>query len=256
MQDAQIPLPLNPGNGPLALFLDLDGTLLELASRPELVEVPESLLQLLTRLNDGLDGALALISGRALNNMDLVMAPLRLTSAGSHGLEMRQGDSSMLSVASPISVPHEVTQRLKELARECPGLLIEPKTAGIAVHFRQAPLHAERVREVLHELVGTLGSDFELLDGKMLLEMRPAGAHKGLAIEQFMQLPPFAGRTPVFLGDDITDEDGFYVVNELGGYSARVGTAPGSVARYRLSDVTAVHGWLAGLAGSLEAVAC
>lgn len=227
-----------------AIFLDFDGTLVHIVERPELVHAPPSLLATLRDTHAALHGALALVTGRAIASLDALLTPLRLPCAGVHGTEFRDDGGTIDTVPVP-ELPSSVRRRIAELAAADPRLLLEDKGHGIALHFRQAPEQEQRISAAMQEISAQLGPDFTIQDGKMVVELRPSGANKGTAVERFMSRPPFAGRRPVFVGDDITDEDAFGVVNDMGGYSIKVGERqPGSVAGYELADVNAVRKWL------------
>jgi len=230
-----------------ALFLDIDGTLLEFAANPGAVTVDPDLAQLLRGLYDNSGGAVALISGRSVADADSLFAPLKLCVAGQHGAERRDFSGGLHLHAPPLGGLRLAAERLRRLAAAHPDLVLEEKGMNIALHFRGAPrLEAELV-PLLERLVSELGQDFELQAGKMVLEIKPTGKDKGTAIEEFMQEHPFRGRVPIFIGDDLTDEYGFALVNRLGGHSIKVG--PGaSVAPRRLADAPAVRGWLDRLA--------
>lgn len=231
----------------MAIFLDFDGTLVEIAERPDLVKVPSDLLATLQEAHDQLAGALALITGRSVADLDQLVSPLRLPTAGVHGLEYRD-NSGIMDPIPPISIPDHVRNHLISLAATDTGLILEDKRSCLAMHYRQSPAKESFIRKELEKIFSELGPDFILQDGKMVLEIRPAAATKGTAVRKFMSGSPFAGRLPVFVGDDITDEDAFLAVNEMQGYSIRVGGACGnSAAPYTLPDVAAVHDWLTSL---------
>ena len=242
-----------------ALFLDIDGTLLDLAPHPERVVVPADLPGRLRRLSRALDGALALVSGRPLAGIDRLF-PRELDAVGTHGAEWRLndrtevlalpgvgdkgggkggdrgGDSGLLR-GGPAAGPLARLERL-------PGVWLEAKPRGLAIHYRQAPEWAETTRDLARALLVALGPAYRLQAGKEVLEILPAQASKGAGIRRLMALPPYRGRTPVFAGDDLTDEDGFAAVNALGGLSIRVGTGDGTQARYRLATPAALRDWL------------
>lgn len=228
----------------IALFLDVDGTLLEIAASPSAVHVPAALRNTLQLAAKREDGALALISGRTISELDRLFAPLLLPAAGQHGVEIRDpaGNVSMSSIdAGQLDPAREV---LRELIRHYKGLLLEDKGSALAVHFRQAPKYERAAMEVMGGLAHQLRDKFVLLDGKCVLELTPRGFSKRGAIEAFMRQPPFAGRIPLFIGDDVTDEDGFEAVNALGGYSVRVGDLAATAAKFRFSSVSTVIAWL------------
>jgi trehalose 6-phosphate phosphatase len=227
-----------------AIFLDIDGTLLEHADRPDAVRVGEPVLRLLEALRRGTGGALALISGRAVADVDRLFAPLRLPAAGQHGVERRDAAGGVHRQRFPADTLRRAATRIGEFAARHEGLLFEDKGHNLALHYRLAPECAGAAQAVLREAAAQLGDEFEVLQGKMVVELKPSGRDKGMAIEEFMREPPFAGRTPVFIGDDLTDEFGFGVVNRLGGHAVKVG--PGaSAARHRVADASAVRDWLA-----------
>ncbi len=231
-----------------ALFLDIDGTLLELAAHPRAVTVDPELTRLLRVLYEQTGGALALISGRTLADADALFAPLKLCVAGQHGAERRDFDGALHRHAPPLEGLRRAGERLRRLVDVHPGLTLEEKGTNVALHFRGAPQLEAQLLPLIERLVADLGQDFELQAGKMVLEIKPTGKDKGTAIEAFMQEPPFRGRTPLFIGDDLTDEYGFALVNRLGGDSIKVG--PGATeAHWRLPDASAVRAWLERLAG-------
>ncbi|UCG72237.1 MAG: trehalose-phosphatase [Chromatiales bacterium] len=239
-----LPSPPPAPERPIALFLDFDGTLVEIAPRPGDVVVGDSLRALLESLHVALGGALAVVSGRRLSDLLAHLAPLRVPATGSHGLEyqLRPGHSQSTTDAR---LPECAWRELEAFVAAHPALLLEHKGHGAAVHFRQAPELADAVAATLGTLRDRDAPDFMLQAGKMVWELRPQGITKATAIERFMATPPFAGRLPVFVGDDVTDEDGFRAVNALGGWAIYVGEDAGdTVAGMALPDVTAVHRWL------------
>ena len=226
-----------------ALFLDVDGTLLSIAPHPDAVVVRPELLKLLSQLSQRLQGALALISGRSIADLDKLFAPLVLPCAGVHGLEWRGADAVVHRAGAATLLEH-LRQPLADFARLHKGLLVEDKQQSLALHYRNAPSFETEAKAFLRDLIDAESSSLEVTRGKMVLEVKPAGADKGTAIAAFMREPPFAGRTPVFVGDDVTDEDGFKVVNQLGGLSIRVGFDENSLAACSLPDEEAVDAWL------------
>ncbi len=226
-----------------ALFLDVDGTLLQIALRPDAVRVPPTLLTLLDRLDRRLQGALALISGRLIANLDRLFSPLVLSCAGVHGLE-RRGADTVIQQAFGAAVLDPLRGPLSDFARAREGLLVEDKQQSLALHYRSAPSYEAEAEAFLRELIDAESASLELKRGKMVLEVKPSSADKGTAIEAFMEEPPFAGRTPIFIGDDVTDEDGFKTVNRLGGLSIRVGLDENSAAAFSLPNEEAVFAWL------------
>lgn len=227
-----------------ALFLDVDGTLLDIAETPESVHVPDDLKTLLLEVSLRLDGAVALVSGRSIADLDVLFAPLRLCASGIHGCERREPNGSIVRPDLAPDALNSVREELHTFVHRHPGLILEDKGFGLAVHFRRVPHMSGDVLMWMRRMCHWLGPRFTLQAGKCVLEIRPTGFSKGTSIAAFMQLPPFIGRTPVFLGDDITDEDGFAVVNDLGGVSIKVGDAPTTFAKRRLSGVREVRHWL------------
>lgn len=236
------PAPLHcPGS---ALFLDLDGTLLELAEEPDAVRVPDGLAQLLLALKQCLDGAIAIVSGRAIERIDALLAPARLPCAGVHGWMLRDASGRLSAGGTGSTWKADIEPELLAWAQQHPELLLEDKGGSVAVHYRQAPELEEVCRRQLRALAESSDTPLRCLSGKMVVELMPAGRDKGTAIQQLMARPPFASRQPVFIGDDLTDEAGFHHVNALGGRSIRVGSITASAARESLPDVASVHAWL------------
>jgi trehalose 6-phosphate phosphatase len=226
-----------------AIFLDIDGTLLEHAERPDAVRADAALGRLLAELNDATGGALALISGRAVAELDLLFAPLRLAVAGQHGIERRDARRTVHRHLFPLEPLRRAARQLGEFAAGHAGLLLEDKGHSLALHYRLAPELAAAAREAVTQALAALGPAFELQSGKLVYEIKPGGRNKGTAIQEFLAEAPFAGRLPVFIGDDATDEYGFAIVNRADGHSIKVG--PGAtIARWRLADAAAVRRWL------------
>ncbi len=233
--------PSLPGGGLVAtaLFLDFDGTLVELAPTPCSVRIPPALPGLLERLHDALGGALALLSGRPLETLDGFLAPLRLPAAAEHGLVLRRsGHAAPEPVAAP-AVPPAWREAAEALAAATPGVLCEQKSYGFTLHARAVPDALPRLGEALRELLGG-HPDFRLMPAHMAWEVKPRVADKGTALAALMRFPPFAGRCPVFVGDDVTDEDAIAAARSLGGAGYRVGESFG--------DPLGVRAWLARLA--------
>ncbi len=244
------------GAGRAALFLDVDGTLIPIAETPDAVVLEPASLELLARLDRALQGAVALVSGRAVADLDRLFAPLRLPSAGLHGLQRRDAAGKLHEERDDLrGEPDyaELCARLERFAAAHPGVLIEDKQAAIALHYRRAPTAAEPARALLQEMLQERRDRLALVPGKMVFEIKPVAADKGVAIGAFMAEAPFAGRRPIFIGDDVTDEDGFRIVNDLGGLSVRVGDASRSAALAELPDVGAVADWLQRLLAAAEA---
>lgn len=234
-----------------ALFLDVDGTLLPFADRPDDVGVDAALLALLTELGERLDGALALVSGRTLLTLDALFRPLRLPAGGLHGLELRYPDGAV----ARWPVDREALSRLRAgmtaIVQRQPRLHLEDKGSSLALHYRRAPALAESALAAAAGLVAALGPAFVLQPGDHVAEIRPAGADKGRALASLMTSAPFAGRLPVMLGDDLTDEHAFAAAQRLGGFGVVVGGRRPTVARHALPDIGAVRAWLILLARRL-----
>jgi trehalose 6-phosphate phosphatase len=225
-----------------ALFLDVDGTLVEIAETPEGVTPDHRLPDILSAVSRRLGGAVALVSGRRVDTLDRFFAPLRLPAAGLHGLERRDAAGD-LRRAPPTPAIREAAEKARAFAAAHPGVLLEDKGATVALHFRQAPEAGPAATAFAEALTGALRGTI-LQKGKMVVEIRPAGADKGSVIAAFMTEAPFRDRTPVFAGDDVTDEAGFAMVNSLQGHSIRIGDGAATAARYRLPTVAALLGWL------------
>ena len=244
MADALAPPPPSLLDG-TALFLDFDGTLVELAESPGAIEVPGELHPLLERLAHRLDGRIAIISGRSIGDLERHLGLPGIALSGSHGLELLFPDGSRLPVAAPAGLA-EARAAVADFAAGAEGLLVEEKPAGIALHFRLAPERESSVAAFLAGLAARTG--LVVQHGKMVAELRPAGRHKGDALRALMAEPPFAGARPVFVGDDLTDEDAFAAAAAMGGAGVLVGPPRATAARWRLADVGAVAGWLQGAA--------
>lgn len=232
-----------------ALFLDFDGTLVEIAERPDAIRVERRLAGTLGRLSGLLGGAVAIVSGRPLAEIDRHLSPARLPAAGLHGLELRRRPDAPARRLRAGGIPSQVAARLEDFAGRN-GLLLEHKGPAIALHYRNRPDLADICRSMVREAVRDV-PELHVLDGKMVLEVKPSAGDKGRAVRTFMQRPPFRGRVPVFVGDDVTDEDGFHAANELGGFGVKVGAGP-SAARYRADSVPVFLGWLERAASCLE----
>lgn len=235
---------LTPDN---ALFLDFDGTLAEIAPLPDAVRVPSGLVHILGSLQAQLGGALAIVTGRREADIDGFLSPLQLPLASEHGALYRLPDGNRLDMAAPDL--EGVLAAAVALADRSPGVVVERKRASVALHYRLAPQMQRACRDVLvHAMQDVAG--VELLEGKCVYEVKPQGVNKGQAIHAFMTQAPFAGRIPVFVGDDVTDEAGFFAVRELGGAAIKVGEGP-THAQYRCLSPAALRGWLASVRTAL-----
>jgi trehalose 6-phosphate phosphatase len=228
-----IPAMSSLANEECALFLDFDGTLVDIVDRPDAVVVDPALPDILTRLQERLGGALAIISGRPIAFLDRRFEPCLFDTAGLHGLEHRIG--GYLSLCDPDDHPQlrSTVERLEEIVALKPGILIEDKGCSVAIHWRLAPQEKEFALATAHAAVEALGSDYRVQHGKAVAEILPSAAGKGKVIEKFLQQAPYRGRRPIFAGDDLTDENGFKTVNAHGGLSIRIGAGE-TVARERL----------------------
>lgn len=240
---ADIPRTPPPSLDPrCALFLDVDGTLLDFAPWPDAVRVPDALPEVLRQLHRQLDGALALISGRPLRSLDALFHPLRLPAAGMHGLELRNGGCLRSPPGAPAALA-DVLQDARAFVAGHPGAVVEDKGSSIALHWRNAPAQAEAMHAFAEDALRRLPG-YCLQAGDHVVELRPQGADKGDAIDLLMQQEPFRGRRPLFVGDDLTDEHGFAVVNARGGTAVLVGRRSPTAARHCLADTAAVLAWL------------
>ncbi len=223
-----------------ALFLDFDGTLADLASRPDAVEIPRELAPLLDRLQDRLRGAFALVTGRAREDIETMLSPWRWPAAFEHGAERHSAHAGIAQLEPPGLLP--ALHAAHELAARHAGLLVEHKRTSIALHYRLAP---ELEAECAAALAAAIENEpaLQLLRGKAVVEVKSARVSKGLAIEAFMAEPPFRDRTPVFAGDDVTDEAGFEAVQRMGGAGVKVGGGP-TAAHYRCESPAALRAWL------------
>ncbi|MCB5174299.1 MULTISPECIES: trehalose-phosphatase [Microvirga] len=223
----------SPRTDEFALFLDFDGTLVDIVDRPDAVAVDPALPGILTRLQERLNGAVAIISGRPIEFLDSRLRPHVFDMAGLHGLEHRIG--GRLFQCDPDEHPRlrETAARLEEIVAPKAGVLIEDKGCSVAIHWRLAPQEKDFALATAHAAVEALGSDYRVQHGKAVAEILPAAAGKGKIIESFLQQEPYRGRRPIFAGDDLTDENGFRTVNAHGGLAIRIGAGE-TVAGLRL----------------------
>ena len=241
-----VPLPPPPPlrdlleQGPLALFLDFDGTLVDLAAAPAAIHVPPRLAEGLAGLAARLGGRLAVVSGRSIENLEVHCGTLAIDCAGSHGGERRRADGRPFG-NPPTPLPREVHEAVGRFAHDN-AVAYEPKPHGAALHSRSAPETEERCALFMSDLADAHG--LVLKRGKYVAELVRPGADKGAAVRAFMCEDPFAGAQPVFLGDDVTDEDGFAAASELGGFGIAVGERPTGSARYGLAGPAEVKQWL------------
>jgi trehalose 6-phosphate phosphatase len=243
-----IPLP-SANLRDIAVLLDIDGTILDIAPTPSAVIVPTSLRQTLTRLSRETGGALALVSGRSLADIDHLFAPLRLPAIGGHGAEFRLSANDTRETEHAHPLDGRLRNRLAELAVGAPGILVEDKGYSLAVHYRLAPEQEGRVKQAVAAIQADWPKEpIEVLPGKSVVEIKPAGFHKGGAIRELMRHHPFAGRRPVFVGDDTTDESAFAVMPEFQGMGFSVGRCVSGTA-HCFPAPSDVRRWLEHLSG-------
>ncbi len=235
-----------PDAGHAALFLDFDGTLVEIAEEPDAVRLDPVTRETLARLSVGLGGALAIVSGREIAAIDRLLAPLRLPVAGAHGLVRRDSRGCLHEEPSGSNVPLEIRRHLELQAASVPGVLVEHKSTGVALHYRQRPDASAVCHAAVAEAIAPYPA-FEIKHGKMVLEVKARGCDKGTAIAAFMQEAPFEGRRAIVAGDDVTDEDAFAIVNRLGGITIKVGGGE-TLARHRIASTADFLDWLGGVA--------
>lgn len=237
------------GRANVALFLDVDGTLLDIAERPDAVSTPNGLVRALERAARKLSGALALVSGRPIDELDRLFAPLRLPASGVHGAQMRfNADEAPQPTPRARALPDGLLAAAANAFAAMPGVVVEPKRYSLAAHYRAAPAAGPQVRAILQALIDREGhGDIELLEAHFAFEAKMSGFDKGAAIGTFLDAPPFAGRTPIFIGDDATDEAGFATVAARGGRAFSVGERRPHASGV-FADPKAVRAWLAAFA--------
>jgi trehalose 6-phosphate phosphatase len=227
-----------------ALFLDLDGTLVEFREDPAAVRADCALCDALEECFERLAGALALVSGRPIADLDVSLAPHRFPAAGLHGLERRDAAGTQhVARFQPVGLM-KARESVRAMFSDDPYVRIEDKGLALAVHYRAAPERGTAIRTLARQILIDIGPAYRMLEGSFVVELLPREASKGSAVRGFMTEAPFTGRRPVFVGDDVTDLDGFKAVRELGGYGIAVGDRVD--AEYRLADVAEVRRWLSG----------
>jgi trehalose 6-phosphate phosphatase len=242
---SELPVPPRLPLNETALFLDVDGTLIEIAPTPESVVVPPELVPMLQKLHHALGGALAIVSGRTIAMLDRLLGTTGLPMAGVHGGELRPYAGGEIIEVNP-HLPNTLQERawmvVDDLKKQWPGVRGEDKGPAFSFHYRQAPEAEPALHAALQAL--NLGPEWEILAGHMIYEIRSRGQSKGEAVRRLMKLPTFAGRKPVFVGDDRTDLDGIRTAVELGGSGIAVAGLQASSARFALRDPSAVRAWL------------
>ena len=234
-----------------ALFIDIDGTLLGVAPTPDAVAVPAGLVPMLDSVARGLGSAMAILTGRRVADADRLFAPLELVASGVHGTELRSERGGPVdTLAQPI--PSEVVQAMNNIASIASGILVEQKGCGVAVHYRNAPLARRALETELAAIVAASSYDLVLREGRKVLEAVPSGYSKGTALNTLILRPPFKGRRPVMVGDDVGDESAFLAAEKLGGLGLRVAGEHYDSRAADFDGVGSVRAWLKALAGRLE----
>ncbi len=235
-----------------AVFLDFDGTLVEIAEHPGLVKLSPDTRDALTKISSALGGALAVITGREIGDVDSFLKPLHLPVAGVHGLKRRSADGVVRGALVDDRLVSELSDRLQNSITDKEGLLFEQKTGSIALHYRGRPDLETECVEAMDEAIRDM-EGIHLIRGKMVIEAKVCASDKGGAVKDFLIEPPFAGRTPLFAGDDVTDEDAFAVVNDRRGVSIKVGPGP-TRAHYRADGIPQFLDWLQDAANHLDGI--
>ncbi|HEX9705848.1 MAG TPA: trehalose-phosphatase [Gemmatimonadales bacterium] len=236
-------VPLPPPERNWAFFFDIDGTLVDFTDSPGAVHLDPDLRDLIEMLYRSAGGAVALISGRSIADIDRLLPDSRLPVAGQHGVERRDAAGNISRHAFPSQALDHARRTLAAAVARHHGLELEDKGLSLALHYRRVPRLGSFAHRLVRSVAVGIGAQYCVQSGKRVVEMKPAGKDKGVAVLEFMDEEPFRGRKPVFIGDDVTDEYGFATINRLGGHSVKVG--PGlTAARWRLPNVPAVRAWL------------
>lgn len=228
-----------------AYFLDVDGTLMEFSPTPDTARLERPTLELLARLRHVTDGALALVSGRTLADLERRFGALSIPCCGQHGLERRDSDGRLHVHKAPSASKEAIQLALTPILARYRGLMLEDKGLSLSLHYRHAPRQAAHVHGLMRRLVSEAGPGLQLQAGKFVVEVKPSGVDKGSAIREYLSEPPFLGRCPIYIGDDLSDEHAFQTVNRVGGISIKVGKGKTN-AQHRLPNVAAVLTWLSG----------
>lgn len=228
----------------VALLLDVDGTLLDIALTPHDVRVPPTLRKTLAKLQERTDGAIALVSGRSLSDIDLIFAPLKLSAVGGHGAEMRVTPNGKANGVKSRFLDKNIRTRLVDVAQVGEGIIVEDKGYSVALHYRLAPDKQRAIEDAVAAICSDLPAGWvEILPGKAVIEIKKSGFNKGTALRDLMAHAPFAGRQPIFVGDDRTDDAAFAVVPEFDGIAISVGRMVPGVAQ-RFEAPSDVRRWL------------
>ncbi|MGI9318882.1 MAG: trehalose-phosphatase [bacterium] len=227
-----------------ALFLDFDGTLVEIARKPDEVQIDADTITRLDELGRLFNGAVALVSGRTLADLDSTLGVTLPFAIGGHGSQVRRGQGQVESHMLGDSIQIALNELAENLSRSHPRALLELKPAGLALHYRTNPADREELTAAAEDIVERFPGQLRLQPGNMVIEIKPCGIDKGAGIAELMSIPPFCGRKPIFFGDDLTDEAGFTVVNALGGMSVIVGDRTDTSAALRLRSPREVLGVL------------
>ena len=238
-----------------ALLLDVDGTIVDIAPTPDAVRVPASLRRVLSRLLERMGGAVALVSGRPVADLERLFAPLRLTLVGGHGAEMRLRNGAVMEKRDEAGLEPRLRHALRAIAGSMSGVVVEDKGFSIALHYRQAPERAPMLREAIERICAEpCDPPIEVLPGKAVIEIKHAGFSKATGVRELMTHAPFTGRRPVFVGDDTTDETVFAIMPELDGVAFSVGRRVAGVAGC-FDEPADVRAWLEQLATTDESLA-
>lgn len=242
LSDLRLPCPVDR----LAIFLDFDGTLADIVEHPDDVRLPADMIDALDRLSQRTSGAVAVVTGRPIEQIDHLLSPLVLPVAGVHGMARRTFDGKLHTTRYDPEILAQVQARLMRLHTRHEDTMVETKPASVAFHYRRRPDLAGQMADLIHEVIGDMAG-LDVLHGKMVVEVKAGHANKGGAIRDFMDEPPFSGRVALFAGDDVTDEFGFREVNDMGGISIKVGDGQ-TAALWRVEGPSAFRNWLAALA--------
>jgi trehalose 6-phosphate phosphatase len=235
-----------------AILLDVDGTIVDLAPTPREVWIPPSLRQVLSRLLERTDGAVALVSGRSVKDLDLIFDPLLLTTVGGHGAELRLVNHGQRAATKAAPLDAALTRQLAAIGQSGPGILVEDKGYSLALHYRLAPDKEQFIRSEVARICAEFPPDsIEILPGKAVIEIKRAGFSKATGVRTLMTFSPFAGRHPIFVGDDTTDECVFAIMPELDGLAISVGRKAPGVTGY-FDTPGSVRAWLERLAEEEE----